>query len=131
MLRLEDLTQRALFGGRGAGRRFGEGRGAALFPDYEGESQEPVEAGSRRASPRPSGRPAPRAARPAIPPMRRTPPPASASGFRRGSRVVHPQYGGGIVLLVEGSGDLEKLTVYFDRAGRKKFVARFSNLSPA
>ncbi len=131
LLKLEDLTQRALFGGRGPGRAFGEGRGESLFPDYEGESQEREEGGSRRPPPRPAGRPAPRAARPAIPPMRRTPPPASASGFRRGSRVVHPQYGGGIVLLVEGSGDQEKLTVYFDRAGRKKFVARFSNLTPA
>jgi hypothetical protein len=32
---------------------------------------------------------------------------------------------------VEGSGDAEKLVVYFDRAGRKKFVAKFANLSPA
>ena len=43
----------------------------------------------------------------------------------------HPEYGVGVVLLVEGSGDGEKLTVYFDRAGRKKFVARYSNLVPA
>jgi len=62
--------------------------------------------------------------------MRRTPPPPTASGFRRGSRVVHPDYGPGVVLGIEGSGDDEKLTVYFDRAGRKKFVARFANLSP-
>jgi DNA helicase-2/ATP-dependent DNA helicase PcrA len=62
--------------------------------------------------------------------MRRTPPPPTASGFRRGGRVRHPEYGVGVVLLVEGSGDGEKLTVYFDRAGRKKFVARYSNLVP-
>jgi DNA helicase-2/ATP-dependent DNA helicase PcrA len=62
--------------------------------------------------------------------MRRTPPPPTASGFRRGSRVVHPEYGPGVVLTIEGSGDDEKLTVYFDRTGRKKFVARFANLSP-
>ncbi len=68
--------------------------------------------------------------RPAIPPMRRTPPPPTASGFRRGGRVRHPEYGVGVVLLVEGSGDQEKLTVYFDRAGRKKFVARYSQLTP-
>ena len=43
----------------------------------------------------------------------------------------HPEYGVGVVLLVEGSGDQEKLTVYFDRAGRKKFVARFSQLTQA
>ena len=42
----------------------------------------------------------------------------------------HPEYGTGVVLTIEGSGDAEKLTVYFDRAGRKKFVARYANLSP-
>ena len=114
----------------GAGLRPGGAeRGGSLFPDYEGESQEAFV--PPRSSARPGARPAARAARPAIPTMRRTPPPPTASGFRRGGRVRHPDYGVGVVLLVEGSGDQEKLTVYFDRAGRKKFVARFSNLSPA
>ena len=58
-------------------------------------------------------------------------PPRFSFSSSRGGRVRHPEYGVGVVLLVEGSGDQEKLTVYFDRAGRKKFVARFSNLSPA
>jgi DNA helicase-2/ATP-dependent DNA helicase PcrA len=62
--------------------------------------------------------------------MKRTPPPPTASGFRRGARVRHPEYGLGVVLGIEGSGESEKLTVYFDRAGRKKFVARFANLTP-
>jgi DNA helicase-2/ATP-dependent DNA helicase PcrA len=102
-------------GPRRGGRR-------ALFPDYEGESQEP----------HPVRRPATRrGAFVPLPRMRRTPPPPTASGFRRGSRVVHPEYGPGVVLTIEGSGDDEKLTVFFDRAGRKKFVARFANLSPA
>ena len=95
-------------------------RSPGLFPDYEGESQETP---ARRP---PARRPSP-AFRPA---MRRTPPPPTASGYRRGSRVVHPEYGPGVVLTIEGSGDDEKLTVYFDRAGRKKFVARFANLTP-
>jgi DNA helicase-2/ATP-dependent DNA helicase PcrA len=43
---------------------------------------------------------------------------------------MHPEYGPGVILTIEGSGDAEKLTVYFDRAGRKKFVARFANLIP-
>jgi DNA helicase-2/ATP-dependent DNA helicase PcrA len=114
--------------GSGGGReiRFGvPERGAGLFPDYEGESQETY------APSRPAARPAARPQRPAIPTMRRTPPPPTASGFRRGGRVRHPEYGIGVVLLVEGSGDQEKLTVYFDRAGRKKFVARFSQLTQA
>jgi len=95
-------------------------RSPGLFPDYEGESQET-----------PARRPPARRPSPAFRPvMRRTPPPPTASGYRRGSRVVHPEYGPGIVLTIEGSGDDEKLTVYFDRAGRKKFVARFANLTP-
>ncbi len=102
----------------------GHGRGVrgALFPDYENESQEVAV----------SRRPASRRGTPfAVPRMRRTPPPPTASGFRRGARVVHPEYGPGVVLTIEGSGDEEKLTVFFDRGGRRKFVARFANLTPA
>ncbi len=123
---LRSAGERSLFfekeeGGGAASRDRRGGRGA-LFPDYEGESQEPSPV--RRPTAR-HGASAP------LPRMRRTPPPPTASGFRRGSRVVHPEYGPGVVLMIEGSGDEEKLTVYFDRAGRKKFVARFANLTPA
>ena len=120
VLQVEDFTTRR------SGGLFGRGEGAdrrrsSLFPDYENESQEPVFA--RPASGR--------SARPAWKPpaMKRTPAPPTASGFRRGSRVSHPEYGSGIVLTIEGSGDAEKVTVYFDRAGRRKFVARFANLT--
>ena len=132
---LDAIPERALavvdrtFGSGAADGFRGAGRGGDLFPDYEGESQETW--APPRPAARPGYRPPARAAKPAIPTMRRTPPPPTASGFRRGGRVRHPEYGVGVVLLVEGSGDGEKLTVYFDRAGRKKFVARFSNLVPA
>ncbi len=120
------VVDRTFGGGGGREIRFGApGPGGGLFPDYEGESQETF------ATPRSAARPGARPQRPAIPPMRRTPPPPTASGFRRGARVRHPEYGVGVVLLVEGSGDQEKLTVYFDRAGRKKFVARYSQLTQA
>jgi DNA helicase-2/ATP-dependent DNA helicase PcrA len=121
----ESALVREDFGTFGSGSFRGAGglgfpRAPQLFPDYENESQDAVPV--RHVAAR---RPAT-----AIPRMRRTPPPPTASGFRRGSRVVHPEYGPGVVLTIEGSGDDEKLTVYFDRAGRKKFVARFANLSP-
>jgi len=46
----------------------------------------------------------------------------------RGRRVRHPQLGDGIVLAVEGQGPAMKLTVFFERAGKRKLVARFANL---
>ena len=49
----------------------------------------------------------------------------------RGRRVRHPRYGYGVILAQEGSGDETRLTVYFDRAGKKKFVARYADLTPA
>jgi len=119
--------------GRGHGAGRGPGRSSSLFPDYENESQE-ASASWQPSSPSRKtlfGRPPMRSVTPVRPVMKRTPPPPTASGFRRGSKVVHPEYGVGVVLTVEGSGDAEKLVVYFDRAGRKKFVAKFANLSPA
>jgi len=61
---------------------------------------------------------------------RRAPVPGALSGFPRGARVRHPTYGSGVVLQQEGSGDEARLTVFFDRAGKKKFVAKFADLTP-
>jgi ATP-dependent DNA helicase UvrD/PcrA len=55
----------------------------------------------------------------------------NAGELRRGRRVRHPRYGYGVILSQEGSGDETRLTVYFDRAGKKKFVARYADLTPA
>jgi DNA helicase II / ATP-dependent DNA helicase PcrA len=58
--------------------------------------------------------------------------PARAQGGRdaitRGAHVRHAQFGKGVVLKIEGTGDQAKLTVYFDRAGTKKFIAKFAQL---
>ncbi len=54
-----------------------------------------------------------------------------AGGLRRGRRVRHPRYGYGVILAQEGSGDETRLTVYFDRAGKKKFIARYADLTLA
>ena len=51
--------------------------------------------------------------------------------LRRGRRVRHPRYGYGVILGEEGSGEETRLTVYFDRGGKKKFVARYADLTPA
>jgi DNA helicase-2/ATP-dependent DNA helicase PcrA len=48
--------------------------------------------------------------------------------LRRGSRVRHPTLGEGTVLALEGLGQQGKLTVYFDRAGKRKLLAKYANL---
>jgi DNA helicase-2/ATP-dependent DNA helicase PcrA len=49
--------------------------------------------------------------------------------LKRGARVRHDQFGDGTILTMEGSGPDAKLTVYFDRAGSKKFIARYAKLT--
>ena len=53
------------------------------------------------------------------------------SGPRRGARVRHPTLGTGVVLEIDGDGDDAKLTVFFDRAGKKRLVAKYAGLEPA
>ncbi|HVT43647.1 MAG TPA: UvrD-helicase domain-containing protein [Thermoanaerobaculia bacterium] len=54
--------------------------------------------------------------------------PAAKREMTRGARVRHEQFGDGVVLRMEGSGENAKLTVYFDRAGTKKFIAKYARL---
>lgn len=49
--------------------------------------------------------------------------------LKRGARVRHDQFGEGTILTMEGSGPDAKLTVYFDRAGSKKFIAKYAKLT--
>ncbi|HEV2064684.1 MAG TPA: UvrD-helicase domain-containing protein [Thermoanaerobaculia bacterium] len=63
--------------------------------------------------------------------FRRDPVPEASRPLTRGKRVRHPRYGYGVILAEEGSGEETRLTVYFDRAGKKKFVARYADLTPA
>jgi len=48
-----------------------------------------------------------------------------------GVRVTHPQFGEGVVVACEGRGERAKLTVEFRRAGTKKILAAFAELSHA
>ena len=47
---------------------------------------------------------------------------------KRGSRVRHPTLGNGVVLEMEGQGEEARLTVFFEKAGKRKLVAKFANL---
>jgi DNA helicase-2/ATP-dependent DNA helicase PcrA len=51
--------------------------------------------------------------------------------LKRGARVRHEQFGVGTILTMEGSGPEAKLTVYFDRIGSKKFIAKYAKLTRA
>jgi ATP-dependent DNA helicase UvrD/PcrA len=48
--------------------------------------------------------------------------------LKRGSRVRHPTLGSGVVLELEGEGEESRITVFFERAGKRKLVAKFANL---
>ncbi len=53
---------------------------------------------------------------------------APRRAIRRGSRVRHPTLGPGVVLEFEGDGDEARLTVFFEKSGKRKLVAKFANL---
>ena len=48
--------------------------------------------------------------------------------LRKGVGVRHPKLGKGAILEVSGEGELAKLTVYFDRAGKRKLIAKYAGL---
>ncbi|MGE5175033.1 MAG: ATP-dependent helicase [Hyphomicrobiales bacterium] len=64
---------------------------------------------------------------------RRAPDPAGRSSGPSpvGVRVVHPQFGEGVVVASEGVGERAKLTIQFRRAGVKKILAAFAEWSHA
>jgi DNA helicase-2/ATP-dependent DNA helicase PcrA len=56
-------------------------------------------------------------------------PSSQPAQLKRGQRVRHAQFGDGTILTMEGDGPDAKLTVYFDRAGSKKFIAKYAKLT--
>jgi DNA helicase II / ATP-dependent DNA helicase PcrA len=60
--------------------------------------------------------------------LRPATPQGNPAALKRGQRVRHEQFGDGVILTMEGSGPDAKLTVYFDRSGSKKFIARYAKL---
>jgi DNA helicase-2/ATP-dependent DNA helicase PcrA len=46
--------------------------------------------------------------------------------FRVGARVIHSDFGRGVVRRVEGSGDNLRVTVIFDGGGERKFLAAYA-----
>lgn len=57
--------------------------------------------------------------------------PEAEEGVRPGVRVRHPRFGIGTVRRIEGNGDNQKVTVYFNAVGAKKLLLKFAGLEPA
>ena len=51
-----------------------------------------------------------------------------SGGLEKGTRVRHPTLGPGVVLETDGTGGDAKLTIYFDRSGKRRLLARYANL---
>ncbi|UCH83571.1 MAG: UvrD-helicase domain-containing protein [Candidatus Latescibacterota bacterium] len=50
--------------------------------------------------------------------------------FAVGMKIVHNDFGPGIVRKVEGTGENLRVTVIFDRGGERKFLARYAPMRP-
>ena len=50
------------------------------------------------------------------------------SSFVVGSKVIHPQFGNGVILQKDGSGDETKLTVFFKNNGKKRLALKYTSL---
>jgi len=70
---------------------------------------------------------------PRVPRAPRRPSAGTATDARSpvGVRVLHPQFGEGVIVACEGIGERAKLTVQFRRAGTKKILAAFAEQSHA
>jgi len=49
-------------------------------------------------------------------------------GISIGSNVMHPSFGDGVILALEGSGDASRVTVQFQRAGIKRLMLKYAAL---
>ncbi len=61
---------------------------------------------------------------------RRESAPHDAGGLQLGNRVRHVKFGIGTVRRLEGSGDKQKVIVYFNSVGSKKLLLKFAGLMP-
>jgi len=55
--------------------------------------------------------------------------PIHDSGMSVGSAVVHPSFGQGVILSLEGSGDATRVSIEFERVGLKRLMLKYAALS--
>ena len=51
-------------------------------------------------------------------------------GYSVGTRIIHNDFGRGIVRKVEGSGENLRVTVLFDNGSERKFLAHYAPMRP-
>ncbi|MBP5644649.1 MAG: UvrD-helicase domain-containing protein [Bacteroidales bacterium] len=106
-------------------RAFQSVKGVKWSPETERgfRRKEPVSTATASAPRRPQPRPAA--------PQGRTQmnSPADINAIQVGMTVVHAKFGTGKVLLIEGSGNERKATVFFDNIGNKTLMLAFAKLS--
>ncbi|MDD3559071.1 MAG: UvrD-helicase domain-containing protein [Melioribacteraceae bacterium] len=51
--------------------------------------------------------------------------------LRVGSRVIHEKFGNGKILQIQGTGDMQRVSVAFEKHGTKHLLAKFANLKLA
>ncbi|MBZ0112326.1 MAG: UvrD-helicase domain-containing protein [Thermoanaerobaculia bacterium] len=54
--------------------------------------------------------------------------PTSSGGLQQGTQVMHPTLGKGVVLEVIGSGEQGRISVFFERWGKRMLVAKYAKL---
>jgi len=54
----------------------------------------------------------------------------TSGGLSIGSSVMHPSFGDGVILSLEGSGDASRVSVQFKRAGIKRLMLKYAALVP-
>ena len=54
--------------------------------------------------------------------------PDTVGGITIGGNVMHPSFGDGVILSLEGSGDASRVTVQFKRAGIKRLMLKYAAL---
>ena len=57
--------------------------------------------------------------------------PDAEEGVKIGMHVRHPRFGLGTIRRIEGTGDSQKVTVWFNTIGPKKLLLKFAGLEPA
>ena len=99
---------------------------ASLFAQLPAEAEEREIETSPESAPDSISQPTtPRADEPVIEVEPSAPP---ERGLRIGSRVEHARFGIGTVRRIEGSGDKQKVIVYFNRFGPKRLLLKFAGL---